>query len=496
MAVDGTTTTWVNGDAIKVNNTVAYVETTDGVATLNVGELTAPFKAVSPATIYSPNIGASTPYITVSLPSTYTYSENAGKQVLDAPMVAYSTEGKQLNFQHITGAIVVHVENNFGVDILVNSIKLTSSGYQLCGNKQVTFATSISVAAAATSNTSIMSVTMNCGFTLAPGQYKDVQIPVLPVGSDNRFTVEVRTENGFDPSIKYNFSRTQSTGGAILRRQLAYAPVIYGGKFSYGSGDSQKAYFSPGNLQYQASTNTWRFATRQCDAYAGSANGGNKTNATDRQTQALWIDLFGWGCSGWNGSGVDTWTAYQPWAVDATDAHYGPGTTSIYANSGFEEGDWAWHNSISNGGNASHMWFTPRQTQWDYLFNRSANAYAYARVDAHNGVILFCDNYSHPSELAAINYSRSSYDDNVITWANWQKMEIAGAVFLPAGGYRGAVTSTGEYSVGSGLAYWSTTSSGSTAGAKQVSMEDSVINTNKGQTRHYGCSIRPIRQAN
>lgn len=50
--------------------------------------------------------------------------------------------------------------------------------------------------------------------------------------------------------------------------------------------DSTKVYFSQGNLQYQASTNTWRFAEHQWD-YVGNDN----ENISEKY--AGWIDLFG-----------------------------------------------------------------------------------------------------------------------------------------------------------------------------------------------------------
>ena len=65
------------------------------------------------------------------------------------------------------------------------------------------------------------------------------------------------------------------------------------------SADKQ-VYFSQGNLQYQASTNTWRFAERQID-YVGLNSNGNVyeggvqcDNALMSSTYSGWIDLFGW----------------------------------------------------------------------------------------------------------------------------------------------------------------------------------------------------------
>ena len=51
---------------------------------------------------------------------------------------------------------------------------------------------------------------------------------------------------------------------------------------------TQRVYFSQGNLQYQASTDTWRFAEHQYD-YVGS------DNRSISSTYSGWIDLFGWG---------------------------------------------------------------------------------------------------------------------------------------------------------------------------------------------------------
>lgn len=97
--------------------------------------------------------------------------------------------------------------------------------------------------------------------------------------------------------------------------------------------DSTQVVFSQGNLQYRASTNTWRFATNQWD-YMGSAN------SNISQTYSNWIDLFGWGTSGWNCGN----TYYHPWDCDNSNGSlYGPpgyyDLTGLYANS-----DWGRYN--------------------------------------------------------------------------------------------------------------------------------------------------------
>ena len=71
---------------------------------------------------------------------------------------------------------------------------------------------------------------------------------------------------------------------------------------------------SRGNLQYQASTDTWRFAERQYEVMGAA-------NTQISPSNEGWIDCFGWGTSGWE-SGAN---AYQPWSVSIDDADYQPG---------------------------------------------------------------------------------------------------------------------------------------------------------------------------
>ena len=50
--------------------------------------------------------------------------------------------------------------------------------------------------------------------------------------------------------------------------------------------------FSQSNLQYQARTGKWRFAEHQYDR--------SSDNWKISSSNTGWIDLFGWGTSGWN----------------------------------------------------------------------------------------------------------------------------------------------------------------------------------------------------
>lgn len=43
-------------------------------------------------------------------------------------------------------------------------------------------------------------------------------------------------------------------------------------------------------------------------------------------------------------------------------------------NGSFGDGDWAYHNAISNGGNKAHLWRTLTRDEWNYLFYQRKEA--------------------------------------------------------------------------------------------------------------------------
>ena len=224
--------------------------------------------------------------------------------------------------------------------------------------------------------------------------------------------------------------------------------------FTVASGRTVK--FSRGNLQYQASTGTWRFAEHQYDIVG-------EDNANISSTYNGWIDLFGWGTSGWN-SGAN---AYQPWSTSIYYSDYYPG--GVYYNSligAYANADWGVYNAISNGGNQAGMWRTLTKDEWSYLLNSRAastingvaNArYAKAVVNGTNGLVIFPDNFTMPSGISnpsGINTYSAPSNNNTYTASQWSQMEGAGAIFLPAAGYR---YGTGVYGVGTVGHYWSST---------------------------------------
>ena len=200
--------------------------------------------------------------------------------------------------------------------------------------------------------------------------------------------------------------------------------------------------------------------------YTRVGNAEANTNMTS--TNGNWIDLFGWGTSGQQNQADPGCTNYRPWSNATTGGNgynsfgYGPSTNMVATNltGAGNIGDWGVVNSISNGGMRPGLWRTLTMDEWNYLFRtRSANfaRFCFAQVNGVNGIILFPDSYTHPSTVAAINTTNNfngTWGNNPISAAGWTVMEAAGAVFLPAAGYRQSNTVYNDNAYGR---YWSAT---------------------------------------
>jgi len=192
------------------------------------------------------------------------------------------------------------------------------------------------------------------------------------------------------------------------------------GVFSVGK--NKQIQFSPGLLQYRASTDTWRFAKSQLD-FIGQDN--LKVSATYNG----WIDLFGYGCSGYDNK--------YPWQTSTNREDYAP--TGYDGITGTEY-DWGIHCQIQNGG-PKGSWRLPTCDDWYYLLSRRENAQNLATltyVDTTKALLLLPDGWENTLGLNLYfpkNDIRGGevdlIDKNHLTKAQWKQLEKTGAVLLP-----------------------------------------------------------------
>lgn len=186
------------------------------------------------------------------------------------------------------------------------------------------------------------------------------------------------------------------------------------GGFSVGGGRQVK--FAKGNVYYDLLFHKFGIYEKQTDGM-GYING----SITDTSYHGR-VDLFGWG------------TADNPTLISEKDEDYLTFT------------DW--------GGKVSGDWRTLTKDEWKYIMKERPDAkkkYAYALVEHILGLILLPDMWTLPDSCVffpGMNY----IDSNDFDARMWKKMEDAGAIFLPANGYRIGKTVTGA--VGR---YWTAT---------------------------------------
>ncbi len=298
--------------------------------------------------------------------------------------------------------------------------------------------------------------------------------------------------NGFSVRPVRSISQNTTPIGAI------------NGKFTINDNGDQ-VYFSQGNLQYQASTNTWRFAENQWD-YVGDETQGTVYDNNVKSNNSLisptyngWIDLFGWGTSGYNHGAA----SYQPWST-STNSHdyyaYGNNQYNLYDQTG--QADWG-YNYISNGGNTVNQWRTLTQSEMSFImFNRSTSSgvrYAKANVNGINGLILLPDYWdANTFSLLGINDNSASYNNNILSISQWESLEQSGAIFLPASGVREELGTSVNYSGLFGYYWLSTYCSdwNNNSAARCMIFTSGEVHNAYPEWRQFGTSVRLVQDYN
>ena len=247
---------------------------------------------------------------------------------------------------------------------------------------------------------------------------------------------------------------------------------------TFSVADGRTVHFSKGNLRYNAATNTWAFASKQYLCIG-------EANSNISESYNGWIDLFGWGTSGWN-SGA---TAFQPWSTSTTSTDYSPGGYDTVDLTGdYAQADWGVYNKITNGGNKAGKWRTLTYEEWEYLIDRSGK-YGMATIGGtYKGMVLLPDDWTLPSGVTFTAGYGNGYSTNSYTTTQWQKMEAAGAIFLPAAAarYASTINDAGTYG------FYYTSSHYNENSVWYIYFGESNVAT-QIQSRSYGRSVRLVK---
>ncbi len=236
---------------------------------------------------------------------------------------------------------------------------------------------------------------------------------------------------------------------------------------------TQKVFISKGNLQYRASSKTWRFAEHQYDCIGDA-------NSNISATYSGWIDLFGWGTSGCSNK--------YPYMTSGTYSDY-----ILWNSISGTNYDWGVYNAISNGGNRTGLWRTLTRSEWAYLCRKGDGCSddALATVCGVHGYILLPLSFTMPSGVEWVSQALN-WSTNIYNAQTWSKMEEAGAVFLPAAGCRAG---SSVISFGTEGQYWSSTRE-SGEGPQFLKFNETTISAYYYyylSSGYYGCSVRLVQ---
>lgn len=290
--------------------------------------------------------------------------------------------------------------------------------------------------------------------TTGEDDYWYVAIPIE--GNSVTTTLYLEWNNG-SSTVQY---KTQ--GQVTLRKGYVYtlgttrqSPFYAEGfsKCSYLVSPSTEVLFSAGNLQFQRYRRgssyvfKWKFANSQRNYIGGS-------NVPFVNGEQSWFDLMAYGTSTYDSKFPHVYSA------DYDDLYNGN-----LAGTNYDWGRYIKTNpGIYYGTNlvTSENWRTLTSAEWNYLISRPGKC-GLGTVAGVHGLILLPDYgeggspWSLSSALPSgstvtFTANTSSWNANVYQAQEWDQLEMAGAIFLPAAGYR---ENNIVESVGSIGYYWS-----------------------------------------
>lgn len=469
VAMDGLQPKFITDDQIWINEELFTATVTGGTVELEGAEVSTPYYAVYPYELVPDETLRGFP-MTIDLPTrqSYEYFTSNGKKIqkINAPMAAYSTTDR-LAFQNICALLRVRVRNNVGMgDFHLDSIRITCDK-AIAGTGTIDYDDEEGVFSLTASGKYSVTLTGINEDVLENKSSLDYYIYIPPV-TGGQFTIT--TYGIFPDKTIAEFEIAKTTTANISKNSIAATSQLlktsdhrYIRPFTVG--DNTRVYFSPGNLQWSnnggathsvngggTAAGTWRFAEEQWISYTNTTvEGGNTLSQDAAETTDNWLDLFGWGTSGWdNGNKY-----YMPYnkiydSGNGTKGFgYGPQKNSSYLYSlndaGCENSDWGVYNAIMNGGiaDAPGTWRTLTNDEWKYLLNtRSnyANLKTGAIVNGITGYVFLPDNWVAPEDVMLTPSNTAS--TNSYTLDQWAELEANGAIFLPTTGNRGETTNT------------------------------------------------------
>ena len=430
---DGYEVFWSEGDTFKMgDNTFTLIDganTTSGKFQGTLPEGDGPFTAYYPAT-----------YNGTDWPTSQTYSEG---NITGSPMTAEVVKGAEsLSFKNAGGILRLTLKGT----AKVGSIKVSATGLD-----EITLDCGSGVALDNTNGT-VFHIAM------PEGEYSGVSIAVWTTDYDD---CTKKLKEG--TQLKIERSKITTAAFTASFPSLTSTDPLPG---AFSIADGKQVCFSRGNLRYTVGSKEWSFYDKQYKC--------GPLHAVDSKE----ISLFTWG-------------------YNATQSINPIGSASN--NVSITSGDLSPAQDWGSVFGENSLWRTLTSAEWTYLFEGrtdAADKYGYATVGGQKGLIILPDEFTDPMKNGGSgafkpqSSTASSWTDNYYTLAgNWEAMEAAGAVFLPAAGRRGGDSiATGSNEQGH---YWSSSAVDSDK-AYFVYFNYNSFDPAYSWRRDNGCSVRLV----
>lgn len=453
---------WDAEDKIVINQEIYTISSSSSQTTVTHAS---DYTAAYPVELVTANscIGRSA---IISVPRVTSYSEINGVQHFYAPMLGYTT-GSTIQMKNLCALVRVAVTPKIAGTL--KSIELTNLKVdKLAGDKLFTLNNSGTISSAFQGNYSFSATLCDINKSISPSAPSYFIIPILPHNSSGvQFRVRIYLEEN---GVIKCYQRSQRSTMNLYRSEITTIPADLSQEewtevATHGftiDANGTKVMFSPGNLQFKPSTQTYRFAPHQYDLQ-GDINNANITSTYDH-----WIDIFAFR-SGSNLTNIvftknpaDYQGAFQDWGTA-----YGGG----YRTLSFPE--------------------------WDYLVKYpSGRRRANATVAGVKGVLLFPDDYWLNHDISRFNMTNTSWNDNTYTAEEFASLEdkddsgqVNGCVFLPMGGYK-----KGPDYLNTGIneaRYWSSSYKDDTSATGATIYSNEVHSTSS--SRYFGRYVRLVK---
>ena len=508
--LNGTNLEWTSGDQVAIygsqQNGTYTAEPVSGApttATLTVSGQAAqgtPYCAIYPAS-------AAVSATSFTLPAV---QETEDGSLTNFPMYAKSYD-ENLEFKNLCGVLKIHLQQE---DALVSRIEVIA-GTEINGTFSIDNSGEVPAIEYVSGGTNTIVLTCSTPQDITNG--KDFYV-IMPAGSYSGLTVKIQNA-GYgvvknapeSATVVIDRSKYSTLGFSALNMPIPPDDVNIWGLYSVSP--TQQVWIASGNLQFKKSTTEtftgadevshygeWRMAEHQYDfcGYVQNSNNticqGNVADGNNYQSGSMWVDIYGWGTSGY--------TNYLPVPrVSNRSSSYDPDSDPLYADVvDITNTNYDWGVYVYGDG-----WRTWTEAEWKYLANNTANnkrssRTAGATVCGTKGAVLLPDLWNGPAVNIASAYTSNTYDETA-----WEEMESFGAIFLPVTGSTDGANyvansdnaNAGWYwTSGDGTVRYNTTSTGSSALPKRIVSTATVgaSGLNIGNRQHTGwAAVRLIK---